>query len=101
MERAVIWVPDTITEPVPAAAKCMSYAEQQGYLVQGVVHAVWARAEEMMSAGTIDVVIVADRTHVPAKRAPRIELADVGPMLAGAEGGAACTPRRRRPRRLR
>ncbi|MEU7174643.1 MULTISPECIES: hypothetical protein [Micromonospora] len=99
MERAVIWVPDTITEPVPPAAKCMSYAEEQGYHVQGVVHAVWARAEEMMFAGAVDVVIVADPAHLPAKRPPRIEVA--GPVAAPDEVAGRCTPRRRRPRRPR
>ncbi len=99
-ERAIIYVPSDDMEH--CAILCLEYAQQAGYLVEGVVVGRWRDAQSMALSGVAEVVIVADRSQLPPDRTPRIEA--VSEHLHDHDhddeddDGPPTSPRRRRPK---
>lgn len=71
-ERAIIYVPHDHMEH--CTILCLEYAQQAGYVVEGIVVDRWEDAQSMALAGVADIVIVAERSQLPPDRAPRIEV---------------------------
>lgn len=108
--RAVIYVSADVTDPerfAALAAPCLERVEACGYDLVGVVRH-WPDAWDMFRDGRADVVVVAEMSHLPADRLPRVEDVTwpVPPQPSQQQDAAppdAVPPgqRRRRPRRLR
>ncbi|SCF01989.1 hypothetical protein GA0074695_2905 [Micromonospora viridifaciens] len=99
MEIAVIWVPADIEPLEPALSACLYHTCRAGYRLAGVVRTPWETIEQTMIDGEVDVVVIADRAHLPANRSPRIEVAAELPAHPLSEAGQArqMAPRRCRP----
>jgi hypothetical protein len=100
-QRAIIYVPASERDRWEAA--CLEYCAARGYLVVGLVEddgsgERWAAVTQALMAGTADVAIVARDWHPPARRVPRVEVAE--PEVAPDTRGPAL-PRQRRPRVVR
>ncbi|MFE9204844.1 hypothetical protein [Micromonospora sp. NPDC007230] len=99
MEIAVIWVPAGIKPLEPALSACFYHTCRRGYRLAGVVRTPWETLEQTMIDGEVDVVVIADRAHLPANRSPRIEVAAELPdhPLPVAGQTRQMAPRRCRP----
>ncbi|MET8087308.1 hypothetical protein [Micromonospora sp. NPDC005197] len=75
MELAVIWVPADIEPSEHAIATCLTHLRQHDYRLNGIMRAPWEAVEQKMIDGEVDVVVIADRAHLPPDRSPRIEVA--------------------------
>ncbi|MEU2615641.1 hypothetical protein ABZ570_29325 [Micromonospora sp. NPDC007271] len=75
MEIAVIWVPDDIEPLEPALSACFYHTCRRGYRLAAIVRAPREALEQTMIDVEVDVVVIADRAHLPANRSPRIEVA--------------------------
>ncbi|MFE9203347.1 hypothetical protein [Micromonospora sp. NPDC007230] len=89
MEIAVIWVPADIEPLEPALSACFYHTCQHDYRLAGIVRAPWETLEQMMIDGEVDVVVIADRAHLPADRSPRVEVAADLPSHPLPEAGQA------------
>ncbi|MDG4810759.1 hypothetical protein O7634_28725 [Micromonospora sp. WMMD1120] len=87
MEIAVVWVPADLEPPEPAVAMCVAHVRRHAYRSAGVIRAPWETVEQMMVDGEVDVVVIADRGHLPPDRSPRIEVAGTPDVEAGEVAG--------------
>lgn len=71
MSKAVIYVP--AGDYLQAATECLDALDVAGYELEGIVRGNWPTAEAMLLDGRVDVVLVADRAHLPVDRTPRVE----------------------------
>ena len=71
-ETAIIFVPST--EFDPHATRCITYAEERGYRVVGIVRDNYDAAMAMTRAGRAEVLIVSEEGHLPPRRKPRLEI---------------------------
>lgn len=100
--NAVVYIPSADLEE--AAAQCLDHGQACGYHIEGLVVGRWEIAQAMALEGIVQVVIVADRAHLPPDRLPRIEIPSE--MAGGtsccrhqhAERPPSPSPMRRRPR---
>jgi len=70
--RYVIFIPADI-DPAETVAVCMDYAKTQpGWQSEGVIIGRWTAVVAMLEAGHAQVVIIADRSHLPPDRIPRV-----------------------------
>jgi hypothetical protein len=91
-ESAVVYVPHTITDPDQVAAltaPCLEHSASRGYRMWGIVRS-WPDAVAALKAGHAQVLVVADRSLLPARRRPRLEVPG--------DGQPRCQVGRRRPR---
>jgi hypothetical protein len=72
MLRALIFLP--AADAVAAGAVCVEYATTAGYQLQGVVIGRWQDILDLVHRDEAEVVVVADRSHIPTDRTPRIEI---------------------------
>ncbi|OKI47515.1 hypothetical protein [Micromonospora sp. CB01531] len=98
MEIAVIWVPADIEPLEPALSACLYHTCRRGYRLAGIVRGPWETLEQMMIDGEVDVVVIADRAHLPADRSPRVEVAAGLPAHPLPDVGEARQMARRRCR---
>ncbi|KAB1915269.1 hypothetical protein [Micromonospora sp. AMSO31t] len=97
---AAIWIPSHVDPIEPHLMACLDHARCCRYGLLGIITtAPWDDVRQMMIDGKVDVVVVAEREHLPPDRTPRIEVAARGarPSLASLPRGPV-PPRRRRPR---
>ncbi|MFG2169646.1 hypothetical protein [Micromonospora chersina] len=97
---AAIWIPSHVDPIEPHLMACLDHTRRCRYDLLGIVTtAPWDEVRQMMLDGTVDVVVVAEREHLPPDRTPRIEVAARGahPSPASSPRGPV-PPRRRRPR---
>lgn len=105
---AVIYIPSADLKL--AAVACLEYVAACGYQMAGIVVGRWNDAQSLALDGTVDVVVVAERSHLPPDRVPRIEVVAEQRQEGGAppsrdsdpddDAGPPTPPRRRRPRRI-
>lgn len=95
--RYVIYIPrgDAAAQ---ALADCLAYAEHEHpeWIPEGVIVGRWQAVVSMLAVGKADIVLIAQRSHLPPDRIPRVvsvedELADPAPRDSRRPGG-------RRPR---
>lgn len=104
-ERALVFLPGT--DAVAAGAACMEYARESGYRIEGVVIGSWGDVVSLLVSGAADLVIVADRCHLPTDRTPRVEIVAETVITKVARPPSygtvqeSPTPARQRARRLR
>lgn len=100
-EKAVIYVPNG---ELQAATICLQYAQMVGYYVEGVVVGKWRDAQKMALDGIVQVLLAAERWHLPPDRVPRIEIPGemTGTMCRcrHAERPPSSSPMRRRPQSI-
>lgn len=98
--NAVVYIPSADLDD--AAARCLEHGKTCGYHIEGLIIGRWDDAQAMAIEGVVQVVIVADRSHLPPGRVPRIEVAGETPgtMCRDTEGPPSPSPMRRRPRPL-
>lgn len=72
MTRAIVFVPGD--EFDPHAARCVAYAEDQGYDLIGIIRDNWPAAQKMLGDGETSVVIVSEQAHLDPARKPRVEV---------------------------
>lgn len=96
-EKAVIYAPTECLEE--AATTCLEHGQAAGYDIEGICLR-WDDAQAMALRGVVQVIIVADRSHLPPDRVPRIEIPGEMPRPEPEhdEGPAHPSPMRRRPR---
>lgn len=96
---AVIYIPSADLKV--AAVACLEYVAACGYQMAGIVVGRWNDAHALALNGTVDVVVVAERSHLPPDRVPRIEVvAEQDPPGADDDDDeeGPPSPMRRRPR---
>jgi hypothetical protein len=97
---AAIWIPSHVDPIEPHLMTCLDHARRCRYDLLGIITtAPWDEVRQMMIDGKVDVVVVAQREHLPPDRTPRIEVAARGTHLSLASSPREpVPPRRRRPR---
>ncbi|MBM0260727.1 hypothetical protein [Micromonospora sp. 4G55] len=96
METAVIYIPSDVDYD-QVAARCLAHVTESGYHLDSIVQGRWTDVRRLMWSGKVDVVVVDEEGHLPARRSPRVEIAANGRRrVAGPVAG-----RRRRPRIIR
>lgn len=71
-----------------STARCLDHVAAQTYGLLGICHG-YAAAKELIDAGKADIIVVDQRSDIPADRLPRIEVV--------AEFVPITDPRQRRP----
>ncbi|WP_139141932.1 hypothetical protein [Micromonospora chaiyaphumensis] len=97
---AAIWIPSHVDPIEPHLMACLDHAKRCRYGLLGIITtAPWDEVRQLMIDGKVDVVVVAEREHLPPDRTPRIEVAARGAHPpAGSLPRGPVPPRRRRPR---
>lgn len=97
--RYVIYVPDD-TRQEGALAECLNYAENTHpeWHSAGVVTGRWPDVIAMTRAGLADVILIAERAHLPPDRVPRV--VSVEEEMSAHPGGCPTRPTQRRPHPL-
>lgn len=69
----LIYIPPGDAGP-QALADCLAYAEREHpeWTSAGVVVGQWTAVVQMLAGGQADVVVIAQRAHLPADRLPRV-----------------------------
>ncbi|GGS05117.1 hypothetical protein GCM10010169_57430 [Micromonospora fulviviridis] len=96
---AAIWIPSHVDPIEPHLMVCLDHARRCRYNLLGIITtAPWDEVRHLMIDGKVDVVVVAEREHLPPDRTPRIEVAARGnhPSPASSPRGPV-PPRQRRP----
>jgi hypothetical protein len=96
---AAIWIPSHVDPIEPHLMACLDHARRCRYGLLGIITtAPWEEVRRMMMDGKVDVVVVAEREHLPPDRTPRIEVAARGAHASAASSPRGpVPPRRRRP----
>lgn len=94
---AVIFVPGG--DRGEAALTCLQHVQAHGYHLEGIVVGRWADVQRMREEGIVQVIVIADPSHVPADRIPRIEVAGERPSPRPPTEGPPPL-RRRRPKMM-
>lgn len=93
---AVIFVP--ADDRGEAALKCLQHVQVRDYHLEGIVVGRWEDVQRMREEGVVQVIVVADASHVPPDRVPRIEVAGERPPPPDTEGPPPAS--RRRPKAI-
>jgi len=97
--NAVIWAPTP--HIVEASVVCLAYARATGYHIEGIVHDQWENVMDLIQKQVVQVVIAAERHHIPRDREPRIEIVAEESIFRPIELDPTREPaRQRRPRRI-
>lgn len=81
-----------------ALAECLAYSETEHpeWTFAGVIAGQWTAVFSMLAQGEAEIVLVAQRSHLPPDRTPRV--VSVEEELAGAPRRDSRRPAGRRPR---
>lgn len=72
--RFVVYVPDDGNTQAQALNECLEYVEKQhpDWRSAGVIVGRWPAVVAMVERGLAQVVLVAERAHLPPDRVPRV-----------------------------
>lgn len=97
--RYLIYVPAGDEGPV-ALAECLAYAERDHpeWDSCGVIVGAWQAVISMLVRGLADIVVIAQRSHLPADRLPRIVAVEEELSAPSSTARDSRRPAGRRPR---
>lgn len=72
-DRFLVYIPAGNAGP-QALADCLAYAEDAHpeWIPAGVIVGRWSAVVSMLAVGLADIVVIAQRAHLPADRIPRV-----------------------------